>query len=527
MNTRYTEIFLFLSRLSRRSNKGFALGFALCAGVLMAGTGAVMLMRSSSEREKVIAQQATAKGKTAGEVAIARMQYLLGKYPFLAEMKMMNWQNADVESHIKAQIQNTCEGRALTQPEINAKVEEAKTEIAGYIQKDGEEYAWLKMDESQPNKGQFRFVDFDPAIAGKKMGTITIEAMANVDNTFKEAPTRLEVTIPLSENEVEIKEGEGPGLWLRKGNGFDRIIAAHVWIGSGGEDCSVTDDLATINNINQWVFGTGGGGKKAEGGLKQAIDNGELLANTTFKPAMVAEHKFPDELPDIPDNAIDMDKTTSNSSGLSCGTQVDASKNGDWTVFPRPNHSATRKQIMDDGTTLCIYDYKGTVAKNSTNVIRTVNAEGNHQRVIFHISKDLDSPNLLHIADQDISSIKQENKLEEKYNDCEDLCRPVDFQIFGHPGTNKIRTNGNNRVNAFIWAPDASVVVNGAAQEGAFNGVIFADSWSGGSNTSNVQFVQTGEWDDLGIETPEVTPPMTVGQPANIKSLQYHSSDSE
>ena len=53
MNTRYTEIFLFLSRLSLRSDKGFAMGFVLIVGVLMTATGAAMLLRSASEKEKV------------------------------------------------------------------------------------------------------------------------------------------------------------------------------------------------------------------------------------------------------------------------------------------------------------------------------------------------------------------------------------------------------------------------------------------------------------------------------------------
>ena len=56
MNTRYTEIFLFLSRLSLRSDKGFAMGFVLIVGVLMTATGAVMLLRSASEKEKVFLQ---------------------------------------------------------------------------------------------------------------------------------------------------------------------------------------------------------------------------------------------------------------------------------------------------------------------------------------------------------------------------------------------------------------------------------------------------------------------------------------
>lgn len=622
MNTRYTETFLFLSRLSRRSNKGFALGFVLTAGVLMAATGAVMLLRSSSETEKIVAQEATAKGKTTGEVAIARIQYLLGKYPFLAEMEMEDWQNADVESKLEAQIRNTCEGQSLTQSEIDAKVDEVKQEIGKYTEKDGTDYKWLKMDESNPNQGQFRFTTFQPAIAGQEMGTLTIEAKANVDNDLKEAPTRLEVKIPLSENEVEIEAGDSPGLWVQNGSGLDDIVAAHVWIGSGGDDCSVTDDAAKVAEINTKVFGSGGG-------LAEAIKDGELPSGTTFKLAQVAEYKFPDEktlqetykkqITDVGVTPIDItsalasnpndsplstianrmnefvdkafnnifggvalanngngngngngnnngngngnnngnktsvtepiidtvedtvdtvedllnpnnDTNTNNSGGGgssgSCGTQVDASKNGSTLVFPRAGDTPTRTQELDDGTTLCIYDYKVNKSLGGVQTaIRTVNAQGNRQRVIFHLYGDIDkNTEVSHIGDEDINGIKQAFKMP----DCTGSCKPVDFQVWGHD-TTSVCMNGNKKFHAFLWAPKADLgMMGGGGGKGGLNGVAFIKTWNqtcGSNSKSGAHVVQTGDWLDLGIETPEPTPPMTVGQPANVKTIEYHSSD--
>ena len=200
MNTRYTEIFLFLARLSRKSNKGVALGFVLIAGVLMAGGAAMMLLRSSSEKEKVVAQEASAKGKTTGEVAIARMQYLLGQYPFLAQLPFDDWQSADVEAQIETQINNSCDGQSLTQTQIDAKVGKIKEEIAKYIKKDGEDYEWLAMDASKSSKGQFRFKAFEPAIAGQEMGTLTIEARANVGNDFNLMSKRIPHRLTLGRN---------------------------------------------------------------------------------------------------------------------------------------------------------------------------------------------------------------------------------------------------------------------------------------------------------------------------------------
>ncbi len=584
MNTRYTETFLFLSRLSRRSNKGFALGFVLCVGVLMAGTGAVMLLKSSSETEKIVAQEATAKGKTVAEVAISRMQYLLGKYPFLAEMPMDNWQNADVTSEIREQLENSC----VEDSEIDAKVTASTNEIGGYIQKSSGEYQWLEMNPSNSNEGKFRFVAFDPAIAGEKMATLTIEAKANVGNDLKEAPSKLTVTIPLNENNAEIDAAASPGLWVKNGSGLDDIVAANVWIGSGGDDCSVTDDADQVAAINTKVFGNIADYPVTDhrngGGISEAIRDGELLADPNFKPTQVAEHKFPDEtvlsetyaqqITDAGVTPIDISSDLlSNSDALGgypekkshnplstfarfmngfgqnalnnifgraavastsgCGTQVLANKNGSgFYVFPRPGDTATRTQIMDDGRTLCIYDYKITKDLGGMGiVVRTVNAEGNRQRVIFHLEGNIgNNTEIAHIGNNDLGNptvTTGPNKPTSKIKDvpdCTSSCKPVDFQVWGHT-TTSVCLNGNKKLHAFLWAPQADMGVKGSGNgKGGLNGTAFVNTWNESCSSdakSGAHVVQTGEWLDLGLETPDATPPLTVGQPASVKTEQY------
>ncbi|MGB5769740.1 MAG: hypothetical protein WBM32_07710, partial [Crocosphaera sp.] len=158
MNTRYTETLLFLCRLSRRNNKGFAMGFSLAVGVIMAATGAVMLLRGNSETQKMVAQQATAKGKTTGDTAIARMQFFLGKYPFLTEKPITEWQSSEVEEELTKSLENSC----LSTSEVTAEVQDKKNEIASYIQKDGEEFEWINIDSSN----KFRINDYVPGEAG-------------------------------------------------------------------------------------------------------------------------------------------------------------------------------------------------------------------------------------------------------------------------------------------------------------------------------------------------------------------------
>ena len=568
MNTRYTETFLFLSRLSRRSDKGFAMGFVLTAGVLMAATGAVMLLRSSSETEKVVAQQTIAKSKTTTEVAIARMHYLLGQYPFMAEFSHDDWQTTAFDNRakeeIEKQLKNTCQ--AYTEDDIKAR----KQEIDNYVKKS----PWVSIDESN---AKFRITDYKAAIAGKEMGELTLEAKAYAGNKLKEAPSKVVVKIPLSENSAEIQNG--PGLWVQNGNGLDDIVAGHVWIGSGGDDCSVADDAAKIAEINNQVFGDPTNANN-KGGLAEAIKDGELPVGTTFKPAKVAEHKFPDKekldetyakqvtengvtpinintllasnpaqnplstiahrMNELVDQAFnnmlggvalagDTGGTTSDdsggaASGGSCGTQIDASKNGDWKVFPQPGDTPTRTETSPDGKITCIYDYEITQDLGSVQAaIRTVNAEGKRQRVIFHLHGNIDkNTEIAHIGDDDISSIGQVFKMP----DCSGPCKPVDFQIWGHD-TTSVCLNGNKKLHTFLWAPLADLgMMGGGNGKGGLNGTAFVSTWNqtcGSNSKSGAHVVQTGEWADLGLEEPDMVPPMKVGEPANVRTEQYYS----
>ncbi|EAZ92838.1 hypothetical protein [Crocosphaera chwakensis] len=572
MKKRYTETLLFLSRLSHSSNTGFAMAFVLIAGGIMAATGVAMLFRSSSETEKVAVQAATAKGKTTSEVAVARIQYLLGKYPFLAEKSLNDWQNADVESQIKAQIKTTCDGRSLTETQINAKVQQSKGEIGQYVATNSteSEYQWLQMDPSNPDKGQFRFTEYAPAIAGQKMGQLTIEAKANAGNDLKEAPTKLVVKIPLNETPPDIQDS--PGLWVEKASGVDDILAAHVWIGSGGDDCSVTDDDAKIAEINELVFGDPSDSNN-KGGLEEAITDGEVSADTSFKPAKVAAHKFPDKtkldetyaekvtgagVTPININTAfvnNINKTGGNNtvsynplptvatwmngvfdkgfnhlfgnaavaSTSSCGTQVSSTLNGtDLNVFPRPGDTATRTETTHDGQTICVYDYEITKdLKNVGVVVRTLNAEGKRQRVIFHLHGNINkNAEIAHVGNEDLTGTA---KIKDT-PDCTGSCKPVDFQIWGHT-TTSVCLNGNKKLHTFLWSPLAGLGVAGTGDaKGGLNGTAFVNNWDtncSSNSSSGAHVVQTGEWLDLGLETPEITPPMTVGQPANIKTKQF------
>ena len=92
------------------------------------------------------------------------------------------------------------------------------------------------------------------------------------------------------------------------------------------------------------------------------------------------------------------------------------------------------------------------------------------------------------------------------------LCKPTDFQIFGYgPAGSQICRNGNNYLEAFIFAPNYEVGVAGSGGgAGGIKGSVWINDWSNGSgcgsNTSNIVVEQTANWNELGLK-PRNLPP--------------------
>ncbi|MDX2211842.1 MAG: hypothetical protein SFY66_01010 [Oculatellaceae cyanobacterium bins.114] len=91
-------------------------------------------------------------------------------------------------------------------------------------------------------------------------------------------------------------------------------------------------------------------------------------------------------------------------------------------------------------------------------------------------------------------------------------CTPTNFQIYGYgPQNSSICLNGNNRIEAFILAPNYSVGVAGTGGgQGGYFGAVWTRNWSNsgscGSNTSNITVTQTANWDFIDT-LPQNLPP--------------------
>ncbi len=287
MNTRYTEIFLFLSRLSRRSNKGFAMGFVLMVGVLMAATGAVMLLRSGSEREKVVAQQNTAKGIAKAEVGVTRIRFFLNQqqHQQLIKTEFGEWQTVADEisasgsssssssSSDSNQLQGiTCDGSGGSGGSSSSSSSSSSAsgfsdafDTGMFNKLIGQQ--WIPVNASDPSAGEFRLTSYEletPAPTPEEpnpeptMVTLEVEARGlNQDDSSdlksNNSVRAISVDLPIIElsTEEEAEASLTPGLWIsdttngsggqndnsKQSSGPQGPINAVTWI-----DCSQNSD---------------------------------------------------------------------------------------------------------------------------------------------------------------------------------------------------------------------------------------------------------------------------------------------
>jgi len=93
-------------------------------------------------------------------------------------------------------------------------------------------------------------------------------------------------------------------------------------------------------------------------------------------------------------------------------------------------------------------------------------------------------------------------------------CKPTDFQIYGNNSADKYNggsgstvtkfcISGNSTTDAFIYAPDAKVGVNGGGSGDGFRGSIWTKKWSAsgncGSNANKTFVKQSALWEDLPL----------------------------
>jgi Tfp pilus assembly protein PilX len=450
MNKKLTTNWMRLMLMHRPNEKGFALPIAMGMGLFLILIAMMMMYKSQNDRVSATTQQSTTRGLSAAETGVTRYQDLINKNRAIATYPhagTTSWANASGIPGLSSCNSNLTNINTLSST------------------------AWQDVDSTDLSKGQYRLRSYafqpetgtTPVAPG--IATLTVEGRVNQNGSGSTATkdvgtstARLQVKVPIQVG--DINNIPIPGLWLTKNDTGNNTIDADVLL----NDCD-----ASLSNI-----------KVASGRTKNHT-------SLTFPalPLKPSQHS-----PAKPSNNL----------GAHTGN----------ITLPRSADVSTVEVI--NGVSSKVYRYNVTSIDlqqgNATMNVRTgdynpsngsFNTGQTPIKVYFYLDGNIEKGgDILHgCTTSDGTPINN--------------CKSTDFHIYGYgDSTKQICTNGNNKLEAFIFAPQYTVGAAGAGNGGGFKGTVWTKNWSNnsgcGSNTSNTTVVQNATWSELGL-TPSTLPP--------------------
>jgi Tfp pilus assembly protein PilX len=451
---------LAIALINQSNQKGFALPIAMGMGLFLLLIATIMMFKSQSDRVSAASQKATTQSLSAAETGVTRYQYLINNnraiapYPDCAGTRNSS---------------GTCPDSGSTKSWANA------TSISGLNSCSGGNPTnvsnnsltqWQDVDSSDSSKGQYRLVtysylsDAGSGISTPGTGILTIEGRVNQNGSGSSATkdvgtasTRLQVKIPVRSGQLE--NIPVPGLWLTSGNAGGNTIDGNVLL----NDCSVS--LGSIN-MTATNSVTGEPNTKSYTSLR--------FPSLPAKPTFISS----------PNNQVLGTIDSSTMAGLGAISIGGSNKR---LTLPRSGDTTNSSGFYE-------YSVSSIDLPNNSELVITPG-----QKVRFYLDNGIDDGgNIIH----NCTGVSN--------------CKPTDFQIWGYGASGtEICMNGNNYVEAFIFAPDYAVGVAGSGGgTGGVKGSVWTKDWSNGggcgSNTSNIVLVQTASWNDMGLTPSYLSP---------------------
>lgn len=310
--------------------------------------------------------------------------------------------------------------------------------------------AWQNVSDSDPSLGQYRLVSYTytPTVGvAPGIGQLTVEGRVNqsgsgstATTSLGTATTQLQVNIPVQQG--DINKTPVPGAWFKEGGMEDATTGKAEKTVKGNvllSDCSVKPAA----NAYQAMTGN------------PPVPYTDPTTGQPYKTT-TANINFPDlpTKPTIP---------TSNLLGTI---------NSNITL---PDLTTSLKDIPTTVDGITAYRYSIT-AINKGNIVITPG-----QKVIFYLDGNIDKG----------VDIK---------HDCTGVsgCEPTDFQVYGYAANGQICLNGNNALQAFVFAPTYSAGVTGS---GNIQGSVWAKDFGKisncGSNNASIVVTQDADWNTL------------------------------
>jgi hypothetical protein len=504
-------------------DRGFTLPIALGMGLIIAVMGVMMMVRSQSDSTMANAQKTANKGVSATEIASARYQQLLGKYPILAAfpfcsnnvgasatcpdsyneatpVSQASWKNIGPLVANGKLLQSTTTGCA-------GNINDIKTEIASFATT-----AWQDVSTGNTVAGQYRLVNFTftpAADAGAANSTptdlkpvrigngiLTVEGKVNLatGNTDDTSTAKSQVQVQVPVTPLGPLPFSFPGVWVKTGDvGDNNEFTANVLVA-----CNGNPSVANLTAGNDPATGLPWAAYGSSATMPPVPSTCDVSGYVNCRPTTFASTN---NLGNVTTD-LTLPRTTDTAETLSVpvlnaqGQQVDANGDGNpdldtYRVYKyrlgdmnmSGNKTVTINtgaySVVSDGTTANTPDNTQTPIKVFLYTDGNVNLSGN--------------ATLAHTCPVGVTK-----------------CSLTDLHMYGYnlngAASPEICLNGNGTIGAFILAPTYKAGVSGSGSSaGAIDGTVWVNSWSTGSgcgsNTSNVVAIQTAGWSEQAAFT--------------------------
>jgi len=430
--------------LMANKEKGFALPLAMLIGLILMVTGMTMMMRAQGDQSKVIAQNARADAFRSSEVGLARVQDLLNSVRVMATVDSNCtsgdncWQKAKYD-----EVTKPTDLQRHLKKLVDAAPSCSNPNNADTLKAKIDELRGLSANQwfDLGNNRYYRVVGYDYSI-GTGRGVLTLEGRRT------SAAKDLTKTLPDIDSDdnaasrnrvvVTIPILDSPPL------AFNRTTVPALWISDGTVDDGATFDGDVVEKV-------------ASPGCN--INQTKIKKPTSDYTAQFVGVFFPN-LPPIPDSIPPVQKN------LALTTSE---------TFPRTGDTATTRTI--NGESVKVYEY----------IVDNINLSGSDKititpgnRVVFYVKG-----NIKGAIEHDCGTTTG--------------CKSGNLQIYAN-GSGSICLTGNQKLQAFIFAPDYSL---GKTDDGTFIGAAWGKKWGPipGCPSSSVAVAVTQtkgvEWTEL------------------------------
>ena len=453
-------------RKHKSTEEGFSLVIATGFGLVIMLIGLTIMGRSMKDSSVSASQKTITRSLAAAESGVT--QYL----SFMNQNRLA----ANVPDCVARGADGTCNDTSTTASWANPSgisatdIPTVESTILANSQQ-----SWRNVVPSDPTKGQYRLLRYQPPGSGGTPGVLKVEGRVNqqgsgstATNDVQTGKTRLQVNISVTPS--NIPDVPFPGIWLNNGTG------------SIGQDFQAN---GLLSNTNPTALG------------------------------LYVQPNYPSGTPETaPRTSIDMARflPPQPSSSSFLNSNLTDRLNAGNVSLPATGDRFTTETI--DGVLMNVYRYpSGNLTAKSNIVVNTVNSAVTSggtirpQKVIVYLDGDIDLQGNGEITHQ----------CKKTDGSAASNCDLNNFQIYGYNSnpisqTRKICTHGSHKIDGFIIAPTYTAGSNASGNgKGGFKGAVWVNNWGGAcANTSSNQLVitQNGNWGEVvPFLTPQTFPP--------------------